>query len=248
MGRSLKAGYRVTDKTLPRLARERWRRPHAILIQTTCMKTTPTDLKALCRLLEAGHHVLIATGEMSDDTLSSFFGVTIRGATAVIPWQVRQSFQNIELLYDTLRWRRQPPYPERSYRVFSAFVDGGVWLDNHQDCDTLLQAWQATYTDTVSTGYWKAALVAKRWRRGTIYFCSTPLLLTNYGALDPQIHPLLFRILTQTRGLPVVRTEAYTPHTERDSRPSVGPSTCRLRACCSSACSSPAADNGSFRW
>jgi hypothetical protein len=52
--------------------------------------------------------------------------------------------------------------------------------------------------------------------KGSITWASTPLLFTNYGILDHDNYIYLFRLLSQLGGLPVVRTEAYTP-TDRES-------------------------------
>lgn len=44
---------------------------------------------------------------------------------------------------------------------------------------------------------------------GEVILVSTPLLFTNYGILDGDNATYLFRLLSQMKGLPIVRTEAY---------------------------------------
>jgi hypothetical protein len=49
--------------------------------------------------------------------------------------------------------------------------------------------------------------------KGEVILAMTPLAFTNYGILEGNIHDYVFRLLTQIKGLPMVRTEAYTPAT-----------------------------------
>ena len=41
--------------------------------------------------------------------------------------------------------------------------------------------------------------------------------MTNYGILDTQTNGLIFRMMSQFRGLPIIRTEAYGPYTEYET-------------------------------
>lgn len=51
------------------------------------------------------------------------------------------------------------------------------------------------------------------WGKGEILLVSTPLLFTNYGALDIDNATYIFRLLSHIGGLPIVRTEAYMKKT-----------------------------------
>ncbi len=55
--------------------------------------------------------------------------------------------------------------------------------------------------------------------KGEIILVSTPLLFTNYGMLDGDNATYLFRLLTSLKGLPLVRTQAYTGHVEVQQSP-----------------------------
>ena len=104
----------------------------------------------------------------------------------------------------------------------------GIEVDKGVQCDTLLCAFQRSIDGDVDTtvvsydldddeyadkigGYWQALLIRIRWGKGELFLSCDPLLWTNYGVLDPEINGLLFRAMSQFRGLPVTRTEAYAP-------------------------------------
>lgn len=217
--RSIPAGYQVTDKTFAQMEREHWTRPHAILVQATNFHPTPTDLRAMDRLLKAGNKVFIATSEMDRDSLSIDFGVTINGSTGFSPSWVKQSWENQSLPYDILLWTHQTPYPDVSYRVYSPMVYGSVDGDSTVKyetlvADTIVIGKNDTTTVDSTLVVDSDKLIAVRWGKGEIFFCCMPLLLTNYGILDSQINDLLFRMLSQFRGLPVIRTEAYISKTK----------------------------------
>ena len=56
-----------------------------------------------------------------------------------------------------------------------------------------------------------------KYGKGELFLSCEPLLLTNYGILDSQINGLIFRIMSQFRGLPVVRVEGYMPKSEEQA-------------------------------
>ena len=53
--------------------------------------------------------------------------------------------------------------------------------------------------------------------KGELFVSCGPLLMTNYGILDTQTNGLIFRMMSQFRGLPIIRTEAYGPETEYET-------------------------------
>ena len=80
MKKSVPAGYEVTRKTLSQLEREGYgKKPHAFLIQSIDFNPSPTDLRALDRLLKAGNKVFIATSSITPDSLYPDLQLTIRG-------------------------------------------------------------------------------------------------------------------------------------------------------------------------
>lgn len=119
MKKSVPAGYEVTRKTLSQLEREGYgKKPHAFLIQSIDFNPSPTDLRALDRLLKAGNKVFIATSSIDPDSLYPDLQLTISGQYGFSPMQVKASIENQEIPYDTLVWCRQSPYQEKIHSLF----------------------------------------------------------------------------------------------------------------------------------
>ena len=128
--------------------------------------------------------------------------------------QVKASIENQEIPYDTLVWCRQSPYQEEKYTLYSAMSGDKVDVDKPAKYDILVKNRQTDeYTDKVDS-YWVPRVVRIQRGKGELFFSCEPLLLTNYGILDEQVNGLVFRLMSQFRGLPIVRTEAYTPQSE----------------------------------
>ena len=215
MKKSVPAGYEVTRKTLSQLEREGYgKKPHGFLIQSIDFNPSPTDLRALDRLLKTGNKVFIATSSITPDSLYPDLQLTISGQYGFSPMQVKASIENQEIPYDTLVWCRQSPYQEEKYTLYSAMSGDKVDVDKPAKYDTLVKNRQTDeYTDKVDS-YWVPRVVRIQRGKGELFFSCEPLLLTNYGILDEQANGLVFRLMSQFRGLPIVRTEAYTPQAE----------------------------------
>ena len=67
----------------------------------------------------------------------------------------------------------------------------------------------SSVVDTVKSNL--ATAVTFPMGKGSITWVCTPLIFTNFGILDANNHEYIFRLLTETGGLPVIRTEAYVP-------------------------------------
>ncbi len=214
VGRSVKAGYRVTTKTLAQLEREQWRQPHAVILQSLYFQPSAADLRALDKMVRGGHIVLIAVNSMEGDTLKKRLGVYIDGEISFLPDKMRDWDVQVGANYDSLYWEGKGPYNDKIYRIYHASISGGVMSDG--PCDTLLRGFQpdVEYETESKT---QSKIIAKRHGKGKILYAATPLLLTNYGILDPEINGLVFRILSQLGDYPIVRTEAYMPHREQVS-------------------------------
>ena len=215
MKKSVPAGYEVTRKTLSQLERDGYgKKPHAFLIQSIDFNPSPTDLRALDRLLKAGNKVFIATSSIDPDSLYPDLQLTISGQYGFSPMQVKASIENQEIPYDTLVWCRQSPYQNKKYCIYSAMSGDKVDVDKPAKYDILVKNRQTDdYTDRVDS-YWVPRVVRIQRGKGELFFSCEPLLLTNYGILDEQANGLVFRLMSQFRGLPIVRTEAYTPQAE----------------------------------
>ena len=232
MQKSTPAGYHVTNKTFAQLERDGYgKKPHAILVQTLAFNPTETDRRALSRLLKAGNKVLIVTSDFACDSSKINFGVAVSGRDTFLPQWVKKSLSDYQIPMDTLCWNAVKPYRPHTYQVYTSMSGYGIEVDKGVQCDTLLCAFQRSIDGDVDTtdvsydvdddeyadkigGYWQARLIRIRWGKGELFLSCDPLLWTNYGVLDPEINGLLFRAMSQFRGLSVTRTDAYAPKNE----------------------------------
>ena len=232
MQKSIPAGYHVTNKTFAQLERDGYgKKPHAILVQTLAFNPTETDRRALSRLLKAGNKVLIVTSDFVCDSSKIDFGVAVSGRETFLPQWVKKSLLDYQIPMDTLYWNAVKPYTPHTYQVYTSMSGYGIEVNEGVQCDTLLCAFQRSIDGDVDTtdvscdvdddeyadkigGYWQAKLIRIKWGKGELFLSCDPLLWTNYGVLDPEINGLLFRAMSQFRGLPVTRTDAYAPKNE----------------------------------
>ena len=215
MMKSTPAGYEVTRKTIAQLEREGYgKKPHAFLIQTDRFNPSATDIRSLDRLLKAGNKVFIATSDIEPDSLYPDLQISINGQNVFSPMEVKASIANQSIPYDTLVFPRQLPYQEKEYHVYSAMTGNSVAVEGNVTCDTLVKCWVSEEESDSTEGPWVPRVVKIKRGKGELFVSCDPLLMTNYGILDTQINGLIFRLMSQFRGLPIIRTEAYGPETE----------------------------------
>ena len=218
MEKSVPAGYEVTKKTIAQLERDGYgKKPHAFLIQTYRFSPSATDIRSLDRLLKAGNKVFIATSDIEPDSLYPDLQIAIYGQNVFSPMEVKSSIANQSIPYDTLVFPRQLPYQEKEYHVYSAMTGNSVAVDGNVTCDTLLSGWVPKEYSDSTEGYWVPRVVKIKRGKGELFVSCDPLLMTNYGILDTQTNGLIFRLMSQFRGLPIIRTEAYGPETEYET-------------------------------
>ena len=215
MEKSVPAGYEVTKKTIAQLERDGYgKKPHAFLIQTDRFSPSATDIRALDRLLKAGNKVFIAASDIEPDSLYPDLQISINGQNSFSPMEVKSSIANQSIPYDTLVFPRQLPYQEKEYHVYSAMTGSNVVVEGKVTRDTLLSGWVPKEYSDSTEGYWDPRIVSIKRGKGELFLSCEPLLMTNYGILDTETNELVFRLMSQFRGLPIIRTEAYGPYTE----------------------------------
>lgn len=215
MEKSVPAGYEVTKKTIAQLERDGYgKKPHAFLIQTDRFSPSATDIRSLDRLLRAGNKVFIAASDIEPDSLYPDLQISIYGQNGFSPMEVKSSIANQSIPYDTLVFPRQLPYQEKEYHVYSAMTGNSVAVEGNVTCDTLVKCWVSEEESDSTEGPWVPRVVKIKRGKGELFVSCDPLLMTNYGILDTQINGLIFRLMSQFRGLPIIRTEAYGPETE----------------------------------
>lgn len=215
MEKSTPAGYEVTRKTFSQLEREGYgKKPHAFLVLSNGVELTETDIRALDKLLKNGNKVFIATSYLMFDSLNPDFNVSVYGKGVFSPLQVQNSIKNQSIPYDTLVFPRQLPYQEKEYHVYSAMTGSYVVVEGKVTCDTLVKSWVSEEDSDSTEGYWEPHIVSIKRGKGELFLSCEPLLMTNYGILDTETNELVFRLMSQFRGLPIIRSEAYGPETE----------------------------------
>lgn len=215
MEKSVPAGYEVTKKTIAQLERDGYgKKPHAFLIQTDRFSPSATDIRSLDRLLRAGNKVFIAASDIEPDSLYPDLQISINGQNSFSPMEVKSSIANQSIPYDTLVSPRQFPYQEKEYHVYSAMTGSNVVVEGKVTRDTLLSGWVPKEYSDSTEGYWDPRIVSIKRGKGELFLSCEPLLMTNYGILDTETNELVFRLMSQFRGLPIIRTEAYGPYTE----------------------------------
>ena len=218
MEKSVPAGYEVTKKTIAQLERDGYgKKPHAFLIQTDRFSPSATDIRSLDRLLRTGNKVFIAASDIEPDALYPDLQVDISGQYGFSPMEVKSSIENQSIPYDTLVWSQQLPYQKKEYSVYSAMGGYNVIVEGKAACDTLVKSWISEEESDSTEGYWVPRVVKIKRGKGELFVSCDPLLMTNYGILDTETNELVFRLMSQFRGLPIVRTEAYGPETEYET-------------------------------
>lgn len=139
-------------------------------------------------------------------------------------------------LYDSIIWRQHDSaYSPRRFKMYENILTSTLTVDSiphsvlayHLDPTKYVPKEDSLYvgkhwSDTVwidkECRKYKLVDIALRKKpvavsvpcgKGELYYVSTPLLFTNYGVLDQEICPYVFRLMSQIADLPVYRTEVY---------------------------------------
>jgi len=193
---SLPQGYTVTRQTLWQLQHDSsfMARPHGILVLTSEYNN---ERRQVMELAKEGHVLLIAAGNNAlglEDTLD-----------ISITWHNRFSAvakPKLTADCDTLVWVA-PDSDALTVSVMSDMLEWGMTVG-----DSL--PWQPLIAGLGENTCFAASLPIGK---GEIIVVSSPLLLTNYGMLNPQERLLIGRLMGRMQHLPVVRTTAYTQST-----------------------------------
>lgn len=220
MRQTLPQGYELSRKTFYQLNHDSASPPRSILVVADELKLSETDLNNMLSLAAKGNRILLAAGRdasaqdvVIEEEYYSHLADTL-GAT----WQDFSTYNIKRTLHnnfskadhtDTIMWTGLPKvYPRRQYVYEEAFNSGYIIFVRND-----MKPW-ATIADEVSKDWEFEKVVVRRWGRGEIILCATPLLLTNYGVLHRATSPYVMRLMTLLADRPVVRTEAYSSATE----------------------------------
>lgn len=217
MGASLPNGYAVMPRTLRQISLGK--KPHNVLLITDRLSLTGTDIAAIRRITSRGGKVMIVASRDSytpDSVLMENFGASPVGENYFNIAVLRKKLKDdIAGAYDTICWEATGGvYGERIYSVCEMMVQsyiGHIADSSHDVLATKLSAKRDSRTSSVMA-------VRCRKNKGEVCFVSTPLLFTNYGALDSNTTEFLMRLMSHIADAPVIRTTAYMKSPEADMR------------------------------
>lgn len=197
---SLPQGYTVNSQTLYQM--RDLKQPHGILLIADEMsEMTKTDVKSVLTLAEKGHRLLLVTGScghLMEDTLRCHSYQ--RGSSMPLVQYAKKGFGR-----DTIEWFADHRYERCEYCFYPQLLNHEMVVQTDSIACWIL----SNMVDTVKSNL--ATAVTFPMGKGSITWVCTPLIFTNFGILDANNHEYIFRLLTETGGLPVIRTEAYVP-------------------------------------
>lgn len=201
---SLPQGYSVNRQTLYQM--RDMKHPHGILVVADEVTMSKTDVRAAIALAEAGHRLVLATGycgQYLEDTLRCHcYG---SGSSQPLVQYVKSGMGR-----DTLQWMSDARYGYHEYLFYPLLLNHELVL-NPDSVDCRLLSMPVNRQRYILRGDTIASAVTFPIGKGSITWACTPLMFTNYGILDANNYEYIFRLLSETGGLPVIRTEAYLP-------------------------------------
>lgn len=204
---TMPAGYTVNHKTLYQMSS--LDKPHAILVVAEDASLSATDVRAALSLARRGHRLLLVSGYSGRalaDTLRCYS--FSRMSLQPLAEYVRKGYGR-----DTLEWLADSAYQRSEYYYYAPLLDRELLFNpDSVHCRILsrLPNGHRPFADSLTL----ATAVTFDIGRGSITLASTPLVFTNYAMLDGRNHQYVFRLLSQTAPLPLIRTEAYGPAVE----------------------------------
>ena len=205
---SLSDGYEVTKKTLYQLRGEH-RRMGVLVVAEYLYNMNETDVDNLLAMAAEGSKILLVSGGMpsclSDtlhfDTDGYYHELTLR------------EYAMRGLTLDTVTWIADAVYDRKEYYLYPQLSSFEILLDTDSVKGRILAMNTSHQHEEENDSVSYSTAVAIPVGKGEVILAMTPLAFTNYGILEGNIHDYVFRLLTQMKGLPMVRTEAYTPAT-----------------------------------
>ena len=205
---SLPQGYSVDRRTLYQL--RSLRQPHGILVVARSLSQLgTTDVRSALHLARQGHRLLLVGGYGGSVLFDSLqCSSSLRGYSQGLVQYVRSGMGR-----DTIEWLADNRYGWHEYYYYKPLIDYELQVvPDAAGCRVLSRVAHSGDSDADSVV--SALALTFNIGKGSITWACTPLVFTNYGMLDGANQEYVFRLLSQTGGLPVVRTEAYMPAME----------------------------------
>lgn len=224
---SLPSGYSISKKSFYQLEQEDTTRNRGILVIGKELNLTNVDVEALLQMAERGDKVMLVGnwfGKKLEDTLKChisgyyFSPVTLK------------KYASSLLARDSIRWvGDSATYPRRNFYFYPQLCGPYFWSNDSlpmnvlaEKADFLSKVRAEANSDSLASSpdsiYYNPVAISYSRGRGEVILVSTPLIFTNYGVLDGRNADYVFRLLSQMKNLPIVRTEAYTKGMEQEEQ------------------------------
>lgn len=205
---SLSDGYEVTKKTLYQLRGEH-RRMGVLVVAEYLYNMNETDVDNLLAMAAEGSKILLVSGGMPS-CLSDTLHFDTDGYYHEL---ILREYAMRGLTLDTVTWIADAVYDRKEYYLYPQLSSFEILLDTDSVKGRILAMNTSHQHEEENDSASYSTAVAIPVGKGEVILAMTPLAFTNYGILEGNIHDYVFRLLTQMKGLPMVRTEAYTPAT-----------------------------------
>lgn len=200
--------YWVTDKTLYQLSLDSISR-YSILIVSSNLYFTPIDREALLKILDRGGKVMLVSS-----TYDTYLEDTLKFQTYSDYFDFRslKKYVSSSQIRNSLYWCKDSRYKDHREFRFYPHLCRSYFYKFASSFIPLVEGIEKV-TDSLGNTKKKQHPYAmkRKFGKGEIILVSTPLLFTNYGMLDGDNSAYIFRLLTQLKGLPILRVEAYGP-------------------------------------
>lgn len=217
-------GYSVSGKTFYQLSQDTLNRK-AVLAISRNLALGGVDTDALMDMAARGDKVMLVASLFSgyvEDTLKFHCTYSYYNALALKKYVAGlKARDSIYWVGDSTVYSKQlfRVYPQLCGSYFTKYDSLPVRILSEKDYSGHVEYEIADSSRNVYQRYHPPVAMVRSVGKGEIILVSTPLLFTNYGMLDGDNAVYLFRVLTSLKGLPVVRTQAYTGHAEMEQSP-----------------------------
>ena len=221
-------GYTVQNKTLYQLSKED--KKQGVLIVSNKLHLSKLDIKSMENIVKRGGKVMIVGRSENDNDyemdslLFSKFGMRFNNAYRYFDLSAlrRNIEKQTEGLIDTISWvGSREMYPRKKYTTYSMLMNSQIVIYKTMPVHNL--AFYKEYDEETGSGSnssQSSALdeenavsctIAAKYAKGKgeLIMVGAPLLFTNYGMLSGNLSGYIFRLMSQMKDLPVVRTQVY---------------------------------------
>lgn len=202
--------YSVTDETLYQLSRDSVNRK-SVLVVAEWLTLNEANVEALLMMLDRGNKVMLVGSNFNKtlrDTLGFHYSYSYFNFNSLKKY-VKSTQQR-----DSLYWCENATYEDERIFEFYPHLTRSYFYKVDSAFTTLVRKKEGhvEYNDSMETTKRLDApyAITRKVGQGEITLVSTPLIFTNYGMLDHDNSIYIFRLMNQLKGLPIVRTEAYS--------------------------------------